>query len=57
MFFSQITNDSNIDSLSGQTECDTNSSENNPTSVKKENTDFKKHLFSDAQTNTVSSSG
>ena len=39
------------------TECDTNSSENNSTSVKKENTDFKKHLFSDAQTNTVSSSG
>ena len=47
----------NIHLLSGQTECDTNTSENNSASVKKENTDFKKHLFSDAQTNTVSSSG
>ena len=46
--------------VSGQTECDTNSSDNGSQSVKIESSDnnsAKKYLFSDAQTNTVSSSG
>ena len=42
----------------GQTECDTNCSESSSATVKTESSgEVKKHLFSDAETNTVSSSG
>ena len=44
--------------LPGQTECDTNCSESSSATVKTESSgEVKKHLFSDAETNTVSSSG
>ena len=44
--------------MSGQTECDTDSSQiAESSSVKTEVADVKKQLFSDAETNTVSSSG